>query len=226
MKDLVSVIKDDKTVTFGLLLCSLFYFFLFTNKLISLLCFLLTLLLSFLILKKCITIRKQNEDKLASFNFLYAFMSSIDQNKSAKESYEKASKYLVGHVEIKDFDSFIDQGLDLKADEEEKKLLEHLCQKEKDNEIHLLSYRESLSIIEGKSTSLKKKLDGLTSTLHRTQLALLFMLLILSLIINLSPIITAALSSDVYSFIAAIAVSFFYPSLLLEYYFGMKGAGR
>lgn len=223
MKELTDLFKTDKLITSGLFLSALFYFFIFQNKLFSLLACLMSIILSLILLKRTYALKKNKEDKLASLSFLYSFIYNLEDNKGTKESYESASKYLVGHSEIKAYDDFIASGIKLSSTEENQKLLDYLVEKERNNEIHLLNYHETLLNLENDNGVLKARMTKASAITHKAELALIFMLLILTLIINLSNTILATLNNMVYNILALIASSLFFPAILLDYYLRLKG---
>ena len=223
MRELVEIYKSDKAVSLGMLLCAIFDFFIFADKIYALIAFILSILISTIALKKCYDLRRLKEDKLAGCSFLYCFITNLENNKGTKECYELASKYLVGHFEIKSYDDFINTGIQLKNDDYHQKIITYLCEKERENEIHILNYCETLTELEECNNLIKINLTRYQKNLHKTQLALLFMLLILTLIINLSNVILTTINIPIYNILGLIAAVFFYPALLFDYYWKLKG---
>lgn len=222
MNDILKLLKEDKAISIGLLLSSIFCFFLFTDKLLSLIACLLSILFSLILLKKSFELKTTKENKLACSSFLFSFLTNLENNKGAKESYESASKYLVGHLEVKNYDNFIDEGLTLVENEQNQKILNYLCEKEKSNEIHLLNYHTLIEDLDNQNTTIKSSLIKAKKHMHKTQLALLFLLLILALIINLSTVIMNKLNCPIYNILGLISTSLFYPAIIYDYYLKLK----
>ncbi len=222
MNEILKLFKEDKAISIGLLLTSIFYFFLFSNKLLSLLACLLNILFSLILLKKSNDLYTNKENKLACSSFLFSFLTNLENNKGTKESYETASKYLVGHIDVKNYDNFINEGLDLIDHEHNKKILNYLCEKERNNEIHLLNYHELLETLDNEKRNIKSSLVKAKRHIHKTQLALLFLLLILALIINLSTVVMNTINCPIYNILGLISASLFYPSLIYDYYLKLK----
>lgn len=172
MKNLIPIIKENKTDVFCVFIANILIFISFTSfnfetilpTLISILLFFTSMILSLFFLTKKEENKKILSKIKSAYSFFYYFVNEIGKNTPIKSAYDSSSRYLISYQEVVPYDEIDADSLNIYKYKNHFSLI---IEKNKSNEAYLLNYRKlsldidnSLQIIEEneKKNSTKRKI--------------------------------------------------------------------
>lgn len=167
------------------------------------------------------TIQRNKEQ--SALCFFASLLESIEKGYGFQQSYEGATKYLIGYHDVPPFDELMESGtmnLDLGKYQ---RFLGYLIEAEKNNEVHLKNYTDLIKETEEDISLISSKMNKISSYHVNTLISLVSTFSIIGVLMNLFPTIFESIVTPTFCLIECLCLASLFLFLGLSNLMKLKG---